>query len=685
MNKNAQEWYNKGITLGKLGKYDEAIKCYDKAIEIDPEDLDTWNNKGVALFNLGKYDEAIECYDKSIEINPEHVLAWILKGLVLEYYKKYDEAIECYDKAIEINPEFADAWNNKGSALDNLGKYDEAIKCYDKAIEINPEFSEAWYNKGNALKTLGKYDEAIECYDEAIEINPEDAGTWNNKGRALYLIGKYDEGIKCYDKAIEINPEDANTWNNKGLALKNLGKYDEGIKCYDRAIEINQKDADTWYNKGHALYLIGKYDESIKCCDKTIEINPKAAVGWNNKGLTLSKLGKYEEAIEYIDKAIEIDPRNANTWHSRGEVMDDLGKYDEALKYYDKALELDPQNANAIKGKEQYFSRMNISEEADEETDEPVSEAGCVKTTSAIDYKGAEILFKIKVENSTYEPIADIKISLHVPDVFDLNETNKTISILHPGEGETVTFAIRPTGECGNCYVSGTLDYYDYSIKNNNRKDIETKMLSIICPVLRACKTDEENWNSITSGLILVDRTKDVEQQSEILFKNISRAIKGMNMYSLEPEVDSRENMFNGVARFYAEGVKGLKYAAQVEVIGGMRKPRYILTAWAEKEDALTGFFYAILDRIEKRVNIVNYDDRPGTQINVQFGHNVAPGGKVIDTGDKNLNLSKLEEAIERQPISLITKKSLYCPTCGNAAEGNMRFCINCGNPLGSD
>ena len=65
-----------------LGKYDEAIQCYDKAIEIDANYADAWNNKGNALDNLGKYDEAIQCYDSAIEIDANMLLHGITKVML---------------------------------------------------------------------------------------------------------------------------------------------------------------------------------------------------------------------------------------------------------------------------------------------------------------------------------------------------------------------------------------------------------------------------------------------------------------------------------------------------------------------------------------------------------------------------------------------------------------------------
>jgi curved DNA-binding protein CbpA len=102
----------------------------------DFDDVWGWRNKGGALYFLGKYNEAIKCYDKAIEIDPNNPVVWNNKGLALNSLGKYDEAITSYDKAIGIDPNDADAWNNKGLALNSLGNDDEAKKCYDKSKEL---------------------------------------------------------------------------------------------------------------------------------------------------------------------------------------------------------------------------------------------------------------------------------------------------------------------------------------------------------------------------------------------------------------------------------------------------------------------------------------------------------------------------------------------------------------------
>ena len=103
---NAWEWNNKGVALSRLGRYQEAIQCYDEALEIDPRHVNAWANKGAALSRLGRHAEALQCYDKALEIDPRNVNAWGNKGLNLNSVGRYQEAIVCYDKALEIDPGF---------------------------------------------------------------------------------------------------------------------------------------------------------------------------------------------------------------------------------------------------------------------------------------------------------------------------------------------------------------------------------------------------------------------------------------------------------------------------------------------------------------------------------------------------------------------------------------------------
>ncbi|MBI4972223.1 MAG: tetratricopeptide repeat protein [Candidatus Omnitrophica bacterium] len=232
------EWSNKGVSLSRLGRHQEAIACYDMAIEIDPEYVEAWHNKGSAWGKLGRYQEAITCFDKALEIDPEYVEAWHNKGSALGELGKHQEAITCFDKALEIDPEYVEAWHNKGSALGELGRHQDEIACYDKAIEMDPRCARIWYNKGVVLAKLGKHQEAIACFDRTIEVDPRHANAWFGKGVVLGEFGRYQDAIDCYDRALEIDPRNADVWLIKGSALAELGRHQEAIEVFENFVKF---------------------------------------------------------------------------------------------------------------------------------------------------------------------------------------------------------------------------------------------------------------------------------------------------------------------------------------------------------------------------------------------------------------------------------------------------------------
>jgi len=118
----AVEWFKKGDALDDRGRYKEAIECYDRALEIDPQFNKTWNNKGIALDDLGRYEEAIECYDRALEIDPQYKWAWNNKGLALDHLVSYEEAIKYYDRALAIDPNFNTARQNRKLAKEKAVK-----------------------------------------------------------------------------------------------------------------------------------------------------------------------------------------------------------------------------------------------------------------------------------------------------------------------------------------------------------------------------------------------------------------------------------------------------------------------------------------------------------------------------------------------------------------------------------
>jgi tetratricopeptide (TPR) repeat protein len=88
----SKTFFNKGVAFISSNKYEEAIQCFDKVIELKHDDAAVYFNKGRALLNLKSFKEAILAFDRAIEEN-KNTSAYYYKGLALINLARNLEAV----------------------------------------------------------------------------------------------------------------------------------------------------------------------------------------------------------------------------------------------------------------------------------------------------------------------------------------------------------------------------------------------------------------------------------------------------------------------------------------------------------------------------------------------------------------------------------------------------------------
>jgi tetratricopeptide (TPR) repeat protein len=110
-----------------LDSYREAEKISSEAAKKDSNDTSAWLENGKALVKLGRYDEALRAYDGAINNSSPYIgntqksEAWTGKGNALQAQNKSDEALEAFNKAIDLSPTNIDAWKGRGEAQRAMG------------------------------------------------------------------------------------------------------------------------------------------------------------------------------------------------------------------------------------------------------------------------------------------------------------------------------------------------------------------------------------------------------------------------------------------------------------------------------------------------------------------------------------------------------------------------------------
>ncbi|MDR1821894.1 MAG: tetratricopeptide repeat protein [Oscillospiraceae bacterium] len=248
---SAYEHVQLGIAHFDNHNYDEAIKNFNEAIELDPNLAVAYSNRGAAYSYIDECELAIADYVKARELNRKGAIVDHLNAIKLNqnnataYYKhgnnycdkgEYDLAIADYAKAIELNPNYANVYCDRGFAYTQKDEYDLAIADYTKAIKLNPNYK-LYCARGIVYYKKSKYRLAITDCTKAIKLNPNYAGSFCIRGIAYYKKGKYKLVISDFTKAIELEPDLASLYklraetytalNKPDLAAADMAKYRE--------------------------------------------------------------------------------------------------------------------------------------------------------------------------------------------------------------------------------------------------------------------------------------------------------------------------------------------------------------------------------------------------------------------------------------------------------------------------
>ena len=197
-----------GFFVGDKDKYDEAIRYYDKAIELHPEFAEAYHERGMAYSFKEDFNTAVVDLTKAIELNPDFILSYTERGFNRIRTGDYDGAISDYNWVIERSPS-ATAYCNLGDAYHRKGDFDSALKKCNKAIALMPNYYYPHKIRGCIYYDRKEYEKAIEDFTKAINsladgIEDEAAVVYDLRGKCYRVIGEEDRANSDFTKAEEL-------------------------------------------------------------------------------------------------------------------------------------------------------------------------------------------------------------------------------------------------------------------------------------------------------------------------------------------------------------------------------------------------------------------------------------------------------------------------------------------------
>ncbi|MGJ4944540.1 tetratricopeptide repeat protein [Bradyrhizobium sp. HKCCYLS1011] len=247
-----------GLLSLQLGQHDHAIAWIAGAISSDPK-AGYVSSLGLALLGAGRLEDALKAFDKAASLEPENALHWKNLGAVLAEMDRPDEALLSLQQALSLSAQCVDAANMAGLLLYRQSRFAEALGFFNASLEASPEQADALHMRALVLQNLGRLDDAAADGLRSQLLDPTNVDTHNNLGWVLHRLGRYDEALTCFERALSLRPDYLVALLNKADLLADCLRLDEAMACYDQAKAIAPDDPITIWNVALLDMLTGNF------------------------------------------------------------------------------------------------------------------------------------------------------------------------------------------------------------------------------------------------------------------------------------------------------------------------------------------------------------------------------------------------------------------------------------------
>ncbi|MEZ5345083.1 MAG: tetratricopeptide repeat protein [Pyrinomonadaceae bacterium] len=204
--------------------YDQAVKQYDQAIAIDPNNSEIFRKRGLSKQALSDSRGALRDYDRAIELDPRNHKAFADRGNLRGASGDLKQAHNDLDQSISLNPQYAPAYSYRGIVKILEKDYDGAVSDLNIYIRSNPRDGSAYFNRGLAKHYQKDLNGAIQDYTRAVTFNPQYSSAFRNRGAAKESLNDLSGAKTDLEKALQLDPNDDSAKKTLQRVLEKLNR-----------------------------------------------------------------------------------------------------------------------------------------------------------------------------------------------------------------------------------------------------------------------------------------------------------------------------------------------------------------------------------------------------------------------------------------------------------------------------
>ena len=289
------------------GDLQGAIKSYLAILEKYPARVDVRSNLGAAYSALGRYEDAIDQYKRALLVDTGNFA--IRFNLALAYYKAalFADAVPELEKFIAAAPESPQSTNARLVLADcqvRLGDYKKVIQSLYALADADPENRTVAYLLGSALIGDGQLDRGQAIIDRLFR-HEDSAEAHLLMASILLLADQAQSALKEAERAIELNPKlpAVQTWY--GRVLMRLGDTERAKVSFRNELASNPNDFEANLYLGVLLRQDKQLDEALSHLRRAIQLRPREQYARYHLAAVYAAAGKPGEALPLLEGVLK--------------------------------------------------------------------------------------------------------------------------------------------------------------------------------------------------------------------------------------------------------------------------------------------------------------------------------------------------------------------------------------------
>ena len=353
--KNLERYIKRGKKLRSDKKWHEALRFFDKALELNDKCAEAYFERGMVYDSLEKNEEALKNYDKAIQLDSSFGHAYVHRAFVHACIGKYDQALKDIEEAYKLDPKLEVTYLlTVGNIKGEQGHLKQALDSYEKALKLisdNAMRSSIFNNMGIVFDEMKQHNKALSAFNKSIELDSKNMTAYLNRGSHYAIQEQFDKAIKNFESAMKLEPNSIDPHLAKGMTYRVMSQFENALDEFGYALELEPRNAYVCFEMGVTYERLRQFDKALELYDQALVSKPNFAHVYTHKGIVYGNLGEHEEAIRNLSEAIKLNSKEEMAYLNRGVGYANIGKYDLALKDFEMTIKLEPSLFYAYIGK----------------------------------------------------------------------------------------------------------------------------------------------------------------------------------------------------------------------------------------------------------------------------------------------------------------------------------------------